>query len=394
MRRTTWRAGEARGLQAGVDVGEDLLRLRRGILGNRCRPGRIPSCPDTNSSRLGTVDLHHMVVAAERRAGRRRGSGGADPCRARPRLVRRAPVMPCPDRAWERPPGVGPWRCGCPAGGRIWPAPSSRRSTRKRRWRSCRWARSSSTGRICRWRSTPASTRRSCARALELMPAGLPVLVLPTTAVGKSNEHIDFPGHAHPVGRDPGPRLVRDRRLRPPGGRAQAAPVQQPWRPAAGDADRGARAADRPPDAGGRRQLVLVGRCRTGCSTPPSCATASMPGTVETAMMLAVRPDLVDMAAAADFVPVTVADDVDYPRLRALGAAGLGWQAQDLHRRGRVRRRDQGHGRGRPGGDRSRRAEPGGAAAGAGALSARQIAAGPQQRIDLSATGNLVPTSR
>ena len=47
-------------------------------------------------------------------------------------------------------------------------------------------------------------------------------------------------------------------------------------------------------------------------------------GAVETAMMLAVRPDLVDMAAAADFVPVTVADDVDYPRLRALGAAGLG----------------------------------------------------------------------
>ena len=31
-------------------------------------------------------------------------------------------------------------------------------------------------------------------RAHELMPAGLPVLVLPTTAVGKSNEHIDFPG--------------------------------------------------------------------------------------------------------------------------------------------------------------------------------------------------------
>ena len=45
-------------------------------------------------------------------------------------------------------------------------------------------------------------------------------------------------------------------------------------------------------------------------------------GAVETAMMLALRPDLVDLAAAADFVPVTVADDLDYPRLRALGAAG------------------------------------------------------------------------
>ncbi|HEX6012883.1 MAG TPA: creatininase family protein, partial [Geminicoccaceae bacterium] len=57
-------------------------------------------------------------------------------------------------------------------------------------------------------------------------------------------------------------------------------------------------------------------------------------GAVETAMMLALRPDLVDLAAAADFVPVTVADDLEYPRLRALGAAGLGWQAQDLHREG------------------------------------------------------------
>ena len=31
-------------------------------------------------------------------------------------------------------------------------------------------------------------------RGLELMPAGLPALVLPTMAVGKSNEHVDFPG--------------------------------------------------------------------------------------------------------------------------------------------------------------------------------------------------------
>ena len=75
------------------------------------------------------------------------------------------------------------------------------------------------------------------------------------------------------------------------------------------------------------------------CSIRSRCATASMAVTIETAMMLAVRPDLVDIAAAADFVPVTVADDLEYPRLRALGAAGLGWQAQDLHARGCLRRR-------------------------------------------------------
>ena len=54
-------------------------------------------------------------------------------------------------------------------------------------------------------------------------------------------------------------------------------------------------------------------------------------GAVETAMMLAVRPDLVAMTQAADFTPVTVADDLDFPRLRALGASGLGWKTQDLH---------------------------------------------------------------
>ena len=32
------------------------------------------------------------------------------------------------------------------------------------------------------------------ARALALLPEGAPVLVLPTSAVGKSNEHVDFPG--------------------------------------------------------------------------------------------------------------------------------------------------------------------------------------------------------
>ena len=57
-------------------------------------------------------------------------------------------------------------------------------------------------------------------------------------------------------------------------------------------------------------------------------------GAIETSMMLAVRPELVDLAAAADFVPVTVADDAEFPRLRALGASGLGWLAQDLHGEG------------------------------------------------------------
>jgi creatinine amidohydrolase len=54
-------------------------------------------------------------------------------------------------------------------------------------------------------------------------------------------------------------------------------------------------------------------------------------GLVETAMMLALRPDLVDMAQARDFRPWTLELAERAPRLAALGSAGFGWQAQDLN---------------------------------------------------------------
>ena len=51
-------------------------------------------------------------------------------------------------------------------------------------------------------------------------------------------------------------------------------------------------------------------------------------------MMLAVRPDLVRTDLAEDFAPATLEDEREFPRLRALGAAGFGWQAQDIHPEG------------------------------------------------------------
>ena len=71
---------------------------------------------------------------------------------------------------------------------------SSPPSTWSRSWPSCRSARWSSTARICRCASTPRSTPASSPRAVELMPEDLPVLVLPMMPVGKSNEHLAFPG--------------------------------------------------------------------------------------------------------------------------------------------------------------------------------------------------------
>ena len=170
-------------------------------------------------------------------------------------------------------------------------------------------------------------------RALELMPEGMPVLILPTTPVGKSNEHVDFPGtltlSAETLGRvwyelGASVRRAGVRKLllfNSHGGQPQV--MQIVARELRIDHSMLAVAANwfswGLPDG-----LFDAVELRHGIHA----------GAVETAMMLAVRPDLVDMAAAADFVPVTVADDLDYPRLRALGAAGLGWQTQDLHGEG------------------------------------------------------------
>ena len=170
-------------------------------------------------------------------------------------------------------------------------------------------------------------------RALELAPAGLPALVLPTTAVGKSNEHVDYPGtltlSAETLGRvwyEIGASVRRAglRKLllfNSHGGQPQVMQIV---------------ARELRIDHG----MLAVAANWFSWGLPDGLFDAVElrhgihAGAVETAMMLAVRPDLVDMAAAADFVPVTVADDLDYPRLRALGAAGLGWQTQDLHGEG------------------------------------------------------------
>lgn len=170
-------------------------------------------------------------------------------------------------------------------------------------------------------------------RALDALPAGLPVLVLPTSAVGKSNEHLAYPGtltlSAGTLGRvwyETGASVRRAgvRKLlflNSHGGQPQVMQIA---------------ARELRIDHG----MLAVAASWFSWGLPEGLFDAAEVrhgihgGAVETAMMLAVRPDLVVMEEAADFVPVTVADELDYPRLRALGAAGLGWQAQDLHRQG------------------------------------------------------------
>ncbi|GJD84866.1 creatininase family protein [Methylobacterium haplocladii] len=59
-------------------------------------------------------------------------------------------------------------------------------------------------------------------------------------------------------------------------------------------------------------------------------------GGIETALMLAIRPDLVRTERAQNFEPRTVAIERDYALLRAGRPAAFAWKAQDLHPSGAI----------------------------------------------------------
>ncbi|MFS8036978.1 creatininase family protein [Xanthobacter sp. AM11] len=53
-------------------------------------------------------------------------------------------------------------------------------------------------------------------------------------------------------------------------------------------------------------------------------------GEIETSLLLAFRPELVDLTHAGDFVPYSVAMETEFSRLRANHPVGFGWLAEDL----------------------------------------------------------------
>ena len=54
-------------------------------------------------------------------------------------------------------------------------------------------------------------------------------------------------------------------------------------------------------------------------------------GTVETSIMLYLRPELVHMDHAENFEGLLAEVERDYEKLRIIGSTYVGWQAQDLH---------------------------------------------------------------
>jgi creatinine amidohydrolase len=170
-------------------------------------------------------------------------------------------------------------------------------------------------------------------RAIALMPEDLPALVLPMTWVGRSVEHVDYPGTltlgAETLARvwyEIGASVARAgvRRLlilNSHGGQVQA--MQTVARELRIHQRMLVVAASWP-------QLGLP----DGVVTPVERQFGIHAGDVETSMMRALREDLVTMAEARDFVPSTRRLSEAAPLLAGLGAAGFGWQAQDLHPEG------------------------------------------------------------
>ncbi len=161
------------------------------------------------------------------------------------------------------------------------------------------------------------------------LPADLPVLFLPVQAIGKSNEHLEFPGTLT----------------------LSAETVIRAWREIGESVYRA-----------GVRKLVLVNshggnipaldivarelRVRLGMlAVVVSWSRFGYPeglfgagekvhgihaGEAETSLMLAFRPELVRREAARNFVPNSVAIAQEFTHLRVTQPIGFGWMAQDV----------------------------------------------------------------
>jgi creatinine amidohydrolase len=168
------------------------------------------------------------------------------------------------------------------------------------------------------------------ARTIELLPTDLPVTVLPAMPVGKSNEHTAFPGTLSlsaetlirlwtEIGESVARANIRKMVIfNSHGGQPQVADIV---------------ARDLRVKHG---MLVVTAHCY-GLGKPPGMfseaelAHGIHGGEVETSIMLHLRPDLVRMDKAKNFVPLSATMEREYEMLTPEGKVGFGWQTQDLN---------------------------------------------------------------
>ena len=168
-----------------------------------------------------------------------------------------------------------------------------------------------------------------CARAAQLIPAGLDVEFLPVEPVGYSPEHMDFAGSRTldwdgairrwiGIGEEVAARGIRRFViLNAHGGNSPLMTVVAT-------------------ELRVRHAMLAVATSWTrfgfdeAIVPPHEKALGIHGGLAETAVMLALRPDLVDMRKAADFESAQAGFERDFTHLRAYGRHAFGWKMQDL----------------------------------------------------------------
>ena len=168
------------------------------------------------------------------------------------------------------------------------------------------------------------------AEVLARLPDDLTILILPTQAIGKSNEHLRSPGTIT---------LSAETALRA-------------WVEIGEAVHRaGLRKLVMVNSHGGNVDLISIvarelrvrfGMLAVACSwsrfgRPPGLyaeeelAVGIHAGDIETSLMLHFRPDLVRMDRAENFAPATIEIARAFKHLRPTGFTAFGWIAQDLH---------------------------------------------------------------
>lgn len=170
---------------------------------------------------------------------------------------------------------------------------------------------------------------------LGLLPENLTVLILPLQAVGKSNEHLGWPGTIT-LSADTASRLWLEigRSVHRAGLRKLVIVNSH-----GGNVDVIATVAR---DLRIELQMLVVHTSWRRLGLPEGLyddvetVHGIHAGDIETSLMLHFRPDLVRMDRAENFVPASVAMERDFKLLRPTGPNAFGWIARDLNADGAV----------------------------------------------------------
>ena len=171
------------------------------------------------------------------------------------------------------------------------------------------------------------------AAVLQRLPEDLSILVLPTQAIGKSNEHLRSPGTIT---------LTAETAIRAwteIGEAVHRAGIRKLVfiNSHGGNVDVLSIVAR---DLRVRLQMLVVSAAWRRLGIPPGlftdqeAAVGIHAGDIETSLMLHFRPGLVHMDLTANFAPATIEIAKDFDILRPTGFNAFAWIAQDLHASG------------------------------------------------------------